>query len=117
MRKYILYGIILFQIALVVSLIRGIQLSRRSTVRITDMESTKAKLEEENRRLQKENEYVTSPYYLEKVAREELHLAKLGETVVIVPERIEVKSGKEEVKSEILKSNWQKWFDVLSGKI
>lgn len=117
MRKYILYIVIILQIALIVSLMRGIQLSKRSSVRIEDMKETKRILEEEKRKLESEREYVSSEYYLEKVARDELHLSKPGETVVIVPEGM-IMINKEQEISNIDKerANWQKWLGVLSGR-
>jgi cell division protein FtsB len=121
MRKVILYGIIFFQIALIVSLVRGIQLSRRSTARITGLEEAKAKLLSEREKLKKEEEYVQSEYYLEKVAREELHLAKPGETIVIIPNPRETTGG---ATPEATKDNdqtemaiWKRWILILGGKI
>lgn len=117
MRKTILYGIIIFQIALIVSLVRGIQSSRRASVRIAALEQTKAKLEEEREKLKTEEEYTQSPYYLEKVARDELHLSKSGEKVVIVPEsRLQTPEVSKGVEMRVEKTNWQKWWDVLSGR-
>lgn len=116
MRKLILYGVIIFQIALILSLIRGIQLSRRSSLRIATMIETKANLEKERDKLKAEGENVQSPFYLEKVAREELHLSKSGDTVVIVPEnqRIgDISDKKIEITQE--KPNWKKWMSVLLG--
>jgi len=116
MRKYILYGVIILQIVLIVSLVRGIQLSRRSAMRIADMEETRKILQEENEGLKNEGKYVESEYYLEKVARDELHLSKPGETVVIVPEATFVSAGSSGVAQEKTEvSNWQKWWKVLSG--
>lgn len=102
---------------LIISLVRGIQLSRKSSSRIEGLRETKAKLEEEQKKLIKEREYVQSEYYLEKVARDELHLSKQGETVVIVPEdKLKAPDviNKTEVKTEI--PNWMKWWRVLSGR-
>lgn len=116
MRKYILYGVILFQIALIISLSRGIQVSKRSAERIAGLERTKQKLEEEKAKLQEEARYIESPYYLETVAREELKLSKPGETVVIIPEGVIVQTkeqGRSEIEEE--KENWEKWWEVISG--
>lgn len=118
MRKIVLYSVIFFQIGLIVSLVRGIQLSRRASLRIASMQETKAKLVAEQEKLKQEGEYVASPYYLEKVARDELHLSKSGETVVIVPEREVINREPADVKAmvgEEEKANWQKWWEVLSG--
>jgi hypothetical protein len=80
------------------------------------MQETKEKLQMEQGKLKEQSEYVQSPYYLEKVARDELSMAKIGETVVIIPDRSEeIRSEKGELKSELQKPNWQKWWEVLSG--
>lgn len=116
MRKIVLYGIIIFQILLIISLVRGIQLSRRSIARIAGLEETKQKLLDEQEKLKKEEEYVASPYYLEKVARDELGLAKPGERVVIIPTNQQTNvTTKTEKSEDVEKPNWQKWWEVLSG--
>ncbi len=119
MRKWGQYAIIVFQILLIISLARGIQLSKRSNLRITSLEESRDKLLVEQEKLRQQEAFVQSPYYLEKVAREELHLSKEGETVVIVPEGMMQESGNSHqvVVKEGEKANWQKWWDVLSGKI
>jgi len=119
MRKIILYGVILIQVAIVISLVRGIQLSKRTAGRIALLEEAKTKLQDEKRKLEEESRYVQSDFYLEKVAREELHLAKQGETVVIIPSErdlIPTESPSTSEKDNLQdRPNWKKWFDVLSG--
>lgn len=119
MRRLILYGVIIFQIVLIASLVRGIQLSRRSVSRIEDLQTTKEKLEAEQKKLKVEESYVGSTYYIEKVARDELYLAKQGETIVIVPDEIihELGDGDGSADSLEEKENWQKWWEVLSGRM
>jgi len=76
----------------------------------------KQQLENEAKELKTREEYVESPYYLEKVAREELQLSKPGETVVIVPDIYStVETDRREAEDLKEKANWQKWWDVLSG--
>ena len=116
MRRLMLYGVIIFQIALIISLVRGIQLSSRSARRIASMQETKAKLEAEREKLKEEGEYVQSQYYLEKVARDELHLAKPGETVVIVPDSQQIGDSENQGEQQIEEiPNWLKWWQVLTG--
>ncbi|MBP9669829.1 septum formation initiator family protein [Candidatus Woesebacteria bacterium] len=117
MRRFVLYGVIVFQILLIISLVRGIQLSARSKERIERMQQTKEKLLVEREKLKQEQEYVQSPFYLEEVARNELHLSKEGETVVIIPESIILGEGNSSQESVISrdKPNWQKWWGVVSG--
>ena len=118
MRKTILYGVIFFQIALIVSLVRGIQLSRRASLRIESMQEAKSKLVAEQEKLKQEEEDVQSPYYLEKVARDELHLSKPGETVVIIPDKLildQPPADAKDVMGEGEKANWRKWWEIVSG--
>ncbi len=117
MRKIVLYGIICFQLLLIVSLIRGIQTSKKSAVRISNMEETRDKLIEEQNKLKKEGQYVASQFYLEKVARDELHLSRPGETVVIIPEgSTQGISKQDKPDTQVEEANWQKWWRVLSGQ-
>ena len=117
MRKLLLYGVIGFQVLLIVSLIRGVQLSLRSRGRIADLQTKKAQLQVEAEKIKQQETYVQSPYYLEKVAREELHLSKPGEKVVIVPESITLSVGetKEDRPESREKPNYLKWWEVLRG--
>jgi cell division protein FtsB len=116
MRKFVLYGIIIFQIILIISLVRGIQLSARSKERIDSLVQTKEKLVAEREKLKQEQEYVQSSFYLEKVARDELHLSKEGETVVIIPDRLLISADMNpSVEKKPEQPNWQKWWDILLG--
>jgi cell division protein FtsB len=117
MRRFVLYGVIVFQILLIVSLVRGIQLSQRSKERIESMQQTKEKLLAEREKLTQEQEYVQSPFYLEEVARNELHLSKSGETVVIIPEDLIVVENSQQAEPKAEKPNWEKWWGVLSGQM
>jgi len=118
MRKKLIYAVIIFQVILIVSLVKNIQLSLNSRGRVDDLQAQKEGLEQEKEKLQAQLEYVKSDYYLEKVAREELQLTKPGETVVIVPEGIGVTGAENSLengkKSE--RSNWQKWWEVVVGQ-
>lgn len=117
MRKLVSYALIIFQIGLVFSLIRGIQLAIKARTRVTDLEERKTQLAGEQAKLQDELAYVQSDYYVEKVAREELQLGKPGETVVIVPEgAILVENGLETADKEEEKPNYLKWWEVLAGQ-
>jgi cell division protein FtsB len=119
MRKIVTYFIIFFQILLIISLVRGIYETFQSRERIATLASRKEMLEAKRQELQQKMSEVESPLYLEKVARDELHLSKPGETVVIVPEgKLNIlavnqpNSGDSEEKP-----NYMRWWDVVSGKI
>lgn len=114
MSKIWVYTILLFQLALIGSLVRGLQLSYKSRDRVELLRETKAKLESENDQLEAQAKYVQSDYYVEKVAREELQRAKPGETVVILPEaEVSVSEPKVQSNRVIELENWQKWWNLL----
>lgn len=71
------------------------------------------KLRQENQELKSQLEYVSSPSFIEKEAREKLGLAKEGEQVVVLPENVEeIVLPKEEEKPEEL-PNWKKWLKLF----
>jgi cell division protein FtsL len=119
MRKIVLYGVIVFQVLLIVSLVRGLQLSRKSSSRIESMQQTISKLEEERKALKTQEQEVSSPEYLERVAREELHLSKPGETVVIIPDSVVVQTEVDSENEGAVQETtiWKRWIAILSGKI
>lgn len=113
--RIVVYAILIFQIVLIGSLIRGIQVSYKSRERVELLQEKKGQLEEENAKLKEDVTYVQSDYYIEKVAREELQRAKPGEQVVILPENQRMDSLKEEgkEKQERQLKNWEKWWLLL----
>lgn len=114
MRKTLVYGIIIFQLALIGSLIRGLQLSYKSKERLVEMSNTRDKLVQDNTQLNSEIKYVESDYYVEKVARDELHLARPGEKVVIIPETEQIREeAQQSNNNHVETANWQKWWDLM----
>ncbi len=113
--KVLIYAILIFQIALIGSLIRGIQLSSKSKERVELLQEKKQQLETENAKLKADVAYVQSDYYVEKVAREELQKAKPGEQVVILPETTSQRSESNNLgnKEERERKNWEKWWELL----
>lgn len=113
--RIVVYAILLFQIILIGSLIRGIQVSYKSKERVEVLRDKKEQLEEEHAKLQRDAEYVQSDYYIEKVAREELQKSKPGEKVVILPEsqRVTEQGVIKELKNERPLKNWEKWWILL----
>lgn len=114
MNKYVKWGVIIFEIILIISLVQGIGKSRRARERVDSLVAVRNELGEERRELLKRLEYVQGEDYLERIAREELGLAKEGEVVVIMPE-IDGRVGVEgELGDQIEeKANWRKWLDVF----
>lgn len=116
MRRIILYGVLLLQLLLIVSLSRGLWDTVHSRQRIDALYEKKTRLLREEDRLRQELRVVESDYYIEKIARETLHLAKPGEILVIVDENtIPSILGEQDVKEPEEKSNWKKWMEVLFG--
>lgn len=93
------------------------QLSLQSKARIADLQTTKQKLEKEQQGLLAQQQNVQSPYYLEQVARDELHLSKPGETVVIIPTDSQASPSASPTPQMLKeKPNWQLWWEVISGQ-
>ena len=114
--RIVVYAILLFQIILIGSLIRGFQVSYKSRERVEVLRDKKEQLEQEHAKLQADAEYVQSEYYIEKVAREELQRAKPGEQVVILPEnstQYAVRSDQVKNREEREIKNWEKWWFLL----
>jgi cell division protein FtsB len=111
MRKYWLWVVIIVQVLLIVSLVRSLITTSNANHRVEELEQKKIELENTRIDLENKKRQVQSEYYLEKVAREQLNLVKLGETVVIVSElegEIE-----QEIYEEEMKSNWRLWLEVF----
>jgi len=116
MKKIGLWLAVGFELVLIVSLAEGIRQTLGARGRVKELVAEKRELLAERKELAEELEYVQSPEYLEKVAREELALVKPGETVVIIPE----KAGEQEEglgTDEEVKANWEKWWEVYFGKM
>src|SRR3989344_5322678 len=83
----------------------------RSRERLVDAKSQVEKLKAEQLELKQQLEIVESEAFVEQQIRDELMLAKEGETIVVIPfDLAQGKSGEEagEDKAENL-ANWQKW--------
>ena len=118
MRKVVLYFILFFQILLIISLVRGVYGSFQSRERIAQLQTRKEALLVKKTELEQKMEDIQSPLYLEKVARDELHLSKPGETVVLVPESAQfIVPNSTLAETKEAAPNWEKWLSVLSGKI
>lgn len=115
MRRISIYILIIFELGLIASLVRGIQVTLTSSDRVTVLEEEKANLEAERADLEVRYAYVQSQEYLDTVARDELHLVREGETVVIVPEGAVPTGSPETVPTPAERENWEQWWDVFFG--
>ena len=78
-------------------------------------EEMKKRIEElraKNEDLKKRLEYIESDEFVEKEAREKLNMAKEEETVVILPEKLEIRDFESGSREENL-PNWQQWLRLF----
>ena len=112
MRKYWVYIIIVIQLLLIGSLIKSIVSTVTSGRRLDELESKKLRVVEKNHQLVQKLQSLDSQYYLERVAREQLHLVKPGETVVMLPQaeaRENIPKNEEDATNSVIE-NWIRVF-------
>lgn len=116
MRKAVLYTVLVLELLLVVSLGRGLWETLQSRGRVDALREREAKLLQEQDRLYRELSNAESDYYIEQIARNQLHLTKPGETLVLVDEgAIPTILGDQDTQDVDTRKNWEKWWDVLFG--
>jgi len=116
MRKYLMWGGIFFEVILIISLVRGIELSIRARSRVDTLKTRREELLQEREKLAEKLVYVQSEEYLESVARDELNLAKPGETVLVVPEGALLEGEAEEIEEEVKLPVYKQWWEVFFGQ-
>lgn len=106
--------IIVMSAVLIVNLSRSIwDLWRRRDI-LGQRQSVLQRLEAEHTRLQKELEYVQSPEFIEKEARNRLGMAREGETVIIIPnDKFQMTNGNTEKRIQETIPNWKKWWRLF----
>lgn len=109
-------------ITIILGLILAVVLSRNILTlvsvedRIDDLRQKIVKEEGKKKELLRLREDVSSPFFIEKEAREKLGLAKEGETVVVLPSEDYLRSlitPLDEEDVPINKSNWKKWLKLF----
>jgi len=115
MKKFLTYLAIILELGVIVSLIKGMRVTLTSSERLKVLEEERAKLVAEKTELEARYAYLKSQNYLDQVARNELHLAKEGETIVIVPEEAVPADTKQQLTVSREKKNWEKWREVILG--
>lgn len=115
MRKKITITIIIFlAIFTLYNLLSQIFKAVRSADRLSQATEIIMKLQDENKRLQKQLIYVQKPDYIEQQARDKLGLAKAGEVVFVIPdEKIKQVLGLNSSVDEKRLPNWQGWLRVF----
>ncbi|OGM02253.1 hypothetical protein A2115_01995 [Candidatus Woesebacteria bacterium GWA1_41_8] len=113
---YIRYLFIAFFILLTVSLARNVIRILKAGERVGEAEKRVEKLKVENEELKKRLETVGSEEYIEKQLRDNLGLAKEGETIVVLPdeETLRALAPRVEEEEETLPDpNWRKWLKLF----
>lgn len=104
------YLILFICLGLIVNTIRSLGGLSRGGDRVEAAKIELEKLKIERERLLSENRYVKSDEYVEKTARDKLGMSKSGETVVILPERLQHAPIVTQTKE---RQNWEKWVELL----
>lgn len=114
MRKRVLLILaVIFGLYLVFSLSRQVYFLFKAKGRIGSAEQKLVQVQTEHDKLQRELEYRQSNEFLEAEARNRLGLAKEGETVVILPEKLQAEGKQSEDETTQKPSNLLRWLQRL----
>jgi len=112
-KKVILILIILVILVVAYNLITQIIETTKSGERLSQAADAVYKLEIRNRQLKKRLAQIQSPEFIEEEIRNKLGFAKIGETVVVIPEE-KLKSVLGASSSALIKlPNWLGWLKVF----
>lgn len=107
--------IVIVAVGILTSLSKQIVTALNASQRLDDQAARVTKLAEKNNQLKKELADSQSPDNIEKIARDELNLAKPGETVVVIPEELITKViDDQKPKVEPILPNWQGWLKLFT---
>jgi len=111
--RFISSVLLLLGLYLIVSLSRNIFTLIKKGEEIKKQNLKLESLRQENIDLKTELEYVSSPEFIEKEARDKLGMAEEGEQVVVLPKNVEeIVLPRQEEKPEEL-PNWKKWYRLF----
>lgn len=112
-RKIVLFLVILLGLYLVFTLGRQVYFLFRAKGRIAASEQKLSQVQAEQEKFKKELEYRNSEAFIEEEARNRLGLAKEGETVVVLPEKLQAKDQEAPNTTDQKTSNILRWFERL----
>lgn len=116
MKSYLSKGIIIIQVLLIISLSRGLWETWQSRRRVEKLQDKHDQLMVEQEKLKDDVERVESNYYVEQIAREQLHMTKPGETLVMIADGVNVDVLGQNDQKKGSESIFSKWMTVLFGK-
>jgi cell division protein FtsB len=82
--------------------------------RVPEMQKQVAAAEKENQELATKLDYVKSPEFVEKEARDKLGYGKPGETIIVIPEQDKIQDTSSKIQGET-EANWRRWVKLYIG--
>ena len=111
--KWVQILIILVGIGLIVSLSRDILRLLSSADELRLAAQKVEELQKESESLAQKKEYYQSESFIEEEARNKLNMAKVGETIVILPPNLKEVIGRKENQLTKPLSNWYQWLNLF----
>lgn len=112
-KKIALGLVILVILAVTYNLITQITEATKSGERLSQAVDEALKLEAKNKQLKKKLSQIQSPAFIEEEIRNKLGLAKIGETMVIIPEeKLKSVLGASQL-AQVRLPNWLGWLKVF----
>ena len=117
-KKFFSYLFIFFSLGLIINLSKDIWRLIQAGKRIDQAKQKLSQLQQENQQLREKYQYQQKDSFVEAEIRDKLQMAKPGETVIILPEKLSqaLKGQPEKVslreKNQQL-ANWQKWLRLF----
>lgn len=112
--KTVLIFILIVVIIIAYNLISQIINTLKSGERLTQAAERLQTLQNQNKELKKQLEYIQTPEFIEKQARDKLGLAKKGETMVVIPEeKIDTVLGTSKSAQTSRLPNYQGWLKLF----
>jgi cell division protein FtsB len=111
-KKIVLAFIFIFTLWLIFSVARQVYSLFKAGERVSQAEQKLSQLKLEEESLRKELTFRESEEFIEKEARDKLGLAKEGETIAILPKKLQEEPQPKETPQV---SNLSRWFQRLFG--
>ena len=111
--KWVQILIILVGIGLIVSLSRDILRLLRSADELKLAAQKVEELQKESESLAQKKGYYQSESFIEEEARNKLNMAKVGETIVILPPNLKEVMGEKENQLTKPLPNWYQWLNLF----
>ena len=111
--KWVQILIIIVGIGLIVSLSRDILRLLKASDKMRLAEKKIEELQKESESLTQKKDYYQSDFFVEEEARNKLNMAKIGETLVILPPNLKQVLGEKDNQPTKPLSNWHQWLNLF----